>query len=163
MRHLFILTLILYFLGMGKYFLYLFFRRKPLFVVANILIVVAFVLHTGILFIRSSHTGHGPYTNPFEYLTFFAWCVVLAYLIAEAKFRILDLGSFVIPLAFLLLTIAYFLPWQETPILSPKEFWLTVHRTSSFLGYSAITLTFAVGIMFLLQEGELKSKHFGLI
>ncbi|MBI3600318.1 MAG: cytochrome c biogenesis protein CcsA [Nitrospinae bacterium] len=161
MKFLFGVTLSCYLLGMAKYFLYLAIRRKILFIIATVFIAVGFVFHTGILVLRSIETGHGPYTTTFEYYTFFSWAIVLVYLVAEVRYKIKDLGSFVIPIAFISLAYAVFQSWHTETTEPVIRFWLTIHRTLSFIGYAALTLTFGVGIMYIIQEKQLKSKHLG--
>ncbi len=160
---LFLITLFCYLISSVKYFLYLTFRRRLLFIVANSAVATGFLIHTAGLFLRSSQTGHGPYTSNYEYTLFFAWAIILIYLIVEARYRIRDLGSFVVPLGFLLLVYSLTLPAADTsfPVKPAIKLSLTLHRTLSFLGYGAFALAFGTGIMYLLQEQQLKSKKFG--
>lgn len=161
MKFIFGVTLFCYLLGMAKYFLYLAIRRKLLFVLATGFITAGFIAHTGLLLLRSIETGHGPYTTTFEYYLFFSWAIVLIYLIAEVRYKIKDLGSFVIPIAFISLSYAAFQSWHIGATEPIIRFWLTVHRTLSLIGYAAFALTFGVGIMYMIQERQLKSKHPG--
>lgn len=161
MKYLFGITLLCYLLGMIKYFLYLAIRKRLLFIIATAFIVGGFISHTGLLVLRSIETGHGPYTNTFEYYTFFSWMIVLVYLIAEIRYKIKDLGSFVIPIAFISISYSFFLSWNTGTAVPVMQFWLTIHRTLSFIGYAALALTFGVGIMYIIQESQLKSKHPG--
>ena len=43
--------------------------------------LLGFAFNTGALITRSMLSGHPPVTNLFEYLSFFAWAVVLGFLI----------------------------------------------------------------------------------
>ncbi|MBI5184414.1 MAG: cytochrome c biogenesis protein CcsA [Nitrospinae bacterium] len=158
---LFIIALFCYLISSVKYFLYLAFRRKLLFIVANSSVAAGFVVHTAGLVMRSIQTGQGPYTSGYEYTLFFSWAIILVYLIVEIRYRIQDFGSFVVPMGFLLLVYSLTLP-SETVAANPAiKLSLTLHRTLSFLGYSAFALAFGAGIMYLLQERQLKSKKFG--
>ena len=82
MSTLFIIATFLYFLGMIKYLLYLAIRNKLLFILATAMIFAGFVVETSALIQRSMETGHGPYTNLFEYCVFLAWVVFGVFLIA---------------------------------------------------------------------------------
>lgn len=161
MKILFGITLFFYFLSMVKYFSYLAVRRRMLFIIATVSITVGFIFHTALLVTRAMETGHGPYAATFEYYSFFSWVLVLVYLIAEIRYKIKDLGSFVIPIAFISLAYAFFLSRYTSDIAPVVQFWLTIHRTLSFIGYAALALTFGVGIMYIIQEGQLKSRHPG--
>ncbi|MCE5262275.1 MAG: c-type cytochrome biogenesis protein CcsB [Deltaproteobacteria bacterium] len=121
---------------------------------------VGFLLHTAALLLRwkSSYDlgiGHVPLANFYESLIFFAWAVLLFYLIFEWRTRSRSLGAFVIPVAFLLLAYASISPGVSGRIqpLIPalQSNWLTVHVLTCFLGYAAFTMAFAVGIMYLLK------------
>ena len=45
---------------------------------------------------------------------------------------------------------------QETK--SELQLWLTLHRSLSIVGYAAFTLAFVAGVMYLIQENQLKTK-----
>ena len=119
-----------------------------------------FLLHTAALLLRWKTSydlgiGHAPLANFYESLIFFAWAVLLLYLITEWKTRSHSLGAFVIPVAFLLLAFASISPGVSGRIqpLIPalQSNWLTVHVLTCFLGYAAFTVAFALGIMYLLR------------
>ena len=121
---------------------------------------IGFLLHTAALLLRwkSSYDlgiGHAPLANFYESLIFFAWAVLLLYLIIEWRTRSRSLGAFVIPVAFLLLAFASISPGVSGRIqpLIPalQSNWLTVHVLTCFLGYAAFAVAFAVGIMYLLK------------
>jgi ABC-type transport system involved in cytochrome c biogenesis permease subunit len=128
---------------------------------------VAFGLlwHTAIMGIRASETGHGPYTTTYEIAVFFSWLIVVLYFLAEWKYRIRDLGSFVIPIVFLIMLYSAFLSHEAgTQILQEEaRFWMTLHRALSIIGYAAFALAFAVGIMYLIQERQVKTKKLGFM
>ncbi|NIQ02163.1 MAG: cytochrome C assembly protein, partial [Nitrospinaceae bacterium] len=71
---------------------------------------------------------------------------------------------FVIPLVFLIFLFSGFLS-KESPLVEGTEshFWLTLHRTLSILGYAAFAIAFAAGIMYLIQENQVKSKKLGIM
>jgi cytochrome c-type biogenesis protein CcsB len=121
---------------------------------------IGFLLHTAALLLRwkSSYDlgiGHAPLANFYESLIFFAWAVLLLYLVIEWRTRSRSLGAFVIPVAFLLLAFASISPGVSDRIqpLIPalQSNWLTVHVLTCFLGYAAFAVAFAVGIMYLLK------------
>ena len=121
---------------------------------------IGFLLHTAALLLRwkSSYDlgiGHAPLANFYESLSFFAWAVLLLYLIIEWRTRNRSLGVFVIPVAFLLLAFASISPGVSDRIqpLVPalQSNWLTVHVLTCFLGYASFAMAFALGIMYLLK------------
>lgn len=52
-------------------------------------------------------------------------------------------------------------PSQE--VLAFRGIWFVLHVVLAFLAYTALTVAFASGLMYLLQFRELKKKHFGAI
>jgi cytochrome c-type biogenesis protein CcsB len=52
----------------------------------------------------------------------------------------------------------------EQPVPIPpalRSFWLPVHSTLSFIGEAILGLAFSVGIMYLIQENQIKKKKWG--
>ena len=121
---------------------------------------IGFLSHTAALLLRWKNSydlgiGHAPLANFYESLSFFAWAVLLLYLITEWRTRNRALGVFVIPVAFLLLAFASISPGVSDRIqpLIPalQSNWLTIHVLTCFLGYASFAMAFALGIMYLLK------------
>lgn len=160
---LFYIIITLYTIAIVKQFLYIWIRKKVIFNTAIIVTIAAFIFHTIFLISISIKTGHGPYTSPSEYTSFFSWTIVMIYFLVEMKYKIKDMGVFLIPIVLLLFLYSLYIP--EHPSVVGKEeikFWLTIHRTLSFIGYSTFTLTFVVAFMYMIQENQLKSKQLGI-
>lgn len=95
-------------------------------------------------------------------LSFFAWTILGVYLLFHLKFKLMVLGSFIAPLAACLLIISSAIPETEVtvkPIF--KSLWLTVHVSTSFVGNAMFALTFVAGVMYLIQERQIKKKKLG--
>ncbi len=153
------LTLILYFFGAGLFVTSLAVRTNVLSNLAVGMTAFGFVLHSASLHTLLFRTDHAPLSSLFEVLVFFAWGLILAFLIVEYAYRIPVLGSFVLPLAVLALIFAATVR-QDLQVLEPvlSNIWLHVVMTVS--GTVAFALAFVAGIMYLLQEHLLKSKRF---
>ena len=123
---------------------------------------MGFFAHTVNIVQRYVAGGHLPIANPHEATSFFAWSIVFIFFITELRYRVGLLGSFIIPLAFLLQVLASFLSAEVRP-LSPllQSKWLGVHTLFAFLGNAAFALSFGMGVMYLVQERYVKSKHLG--
>ena len=115
--------------------------------------------------VRSSQTGHGPYTSSFEVALFLAWLMVMVFFLTEWKYKIKNLGTFIIPIVFVILLFSAFLSKDVILVYESSEmrFWLTMHRTLSILGYAAFSIAFASGIMYLIQEHQVKTKKLGIM
>ncbi|MDQ5986974.1 MAG: Cytochrome c biogenesis protein CcsA [Syntrophus sp. SKADARSKE-3] len=100
--------------------------------------------------------GHAPLSNFYESLIFFAWTIVLLYIIMEIRIKNKTLGTFVLPVAFLLMAFASLSPNISNRIqpLIPalQSNWLTSHVLTCFLGYAAFTMAFGIGIMYFIKQ-----------
>jgi len=125
----------------------------------SILIKIGFILHTGNLVWRFFISGHIPTANMHEALLFFSWCILILFFYFNYKYKIKLLGSFIIPMVFLLMLFSYLFPKDFTP-LKPilRSYWLCIHTVFAFIGDAAFAMAASVGFMFLLQEHFLKSK-----
>src|SRR4030067_2650448 len=85
-------------------------------------------------------------------------------LIVNLKYKIKVLGSFLTPVALILMLFALALPKEILP-LAPvlKSFWHPFHVIFAFLGNAIFTLTFCFGVMYLIQEHQVKAKKMGAI
>ena len=146
------------------YFIYLVYRRPLVSSLASGAVALGLIFHTVSIGLHSAITGHGPYTTSYEIAMFLAWFIVAIYFLTEWKYKIKDLGSFVIPLVFLVMLVSVFLS-KDAGLVPESEvrFWLTMHRTLSIIGYAAFSIAFAAGIMYLIQEHQVKSKKLGIM
>ena len=146
------------------YFVYLVYRRPLVSSLAGGAVVLGLISHTVSIGLHSAITGHGPYTTSYEIAMFLAWFIVVIYFLTEWKYKIKDLGSFVIPLVFFVMLVSAFLS-KDAGLVPESEvrFWLTMHRTLSIIGYAAFSIAFAAGIMYLIQEHQVKSKKLGIM
>lgn len=100
--------------------------------------------------------GHAPMTNMYESLIFFAWAIMLTYLLLELKHPHRGLGAAIAPFAFLAMAYASF--GTETGIkpLIPalKSNWLIAHVVTCFLGYAAFAVSCGAAIIYLFAKGK---------
>jgi cytochrome c-type biogenesis protein CcsB len=106
--------------------------------------------------------GALPLPSFHEALSFFSWALVLIFLAVEFRYRLHVVGSFIIPLALLSLVSAAALP-DHVPTLKPVFKTLWVHVTLSMLGTVGFAVAFVAGVMYLIQDGLLKSKRFNVL
>ncbi|WP_297057989.1 c-type cytochrome biogenesis protein CcsB [Thermosulfurimonas sp.] len=97
--------------------------------------------------------GHIPLSNLYESLIFFAWATMAVYLFLELKFQGKILGTFVAPVASLIMAYASFGTNTDIEPLVPalRSNWLTAHVITCFLGYGAFAVAFGMGIVYLLR------------
>ena len=126
------------------------------------LAAIGFVFHTSNIIARYVISGHIPIANLHEASSFFSWCIVLLFFILEYRYRLGLLGSFIMPIVFVIMLSSSMLPRKIAP-LNPvlQSYWLGIHTVLAFIGDAAFAMAFGIGIMYLLQEHFVKSKHLG--
>ena len=98
--------------------------------------------------------GHAPLSNMYESLGFFGWCVMIAYLVVEYRFKQKAVGAFVSPLAFVILAAnALLFPDEIQPLVPALQSnWLIAHVVTSFVAYGSFAVSFGVSIMYLVKR-----------
>ena len=99
--------------------------------------------------------GHAPLSNLYESLIFFAWALILLYLLIEWRTKSRSIGAFATPLAFLIMAYASFtnVSSQIQPLVPAlKSNWLLAHVITCFVGYAAFGIAFGMSIMYLLKR-----------
>ncbi|HUU40230.1 MAG TPA: cytochrome c biogenesis protein CcsA, partial [Desulfatiglandales bacterium] len=123
------------------------------------ILIVGFALNSVYLAISYYNLGALPALTFKSSLSFFAWTIIAAYIIFQFKFRIMVLGSFVIPFSLFLMVISSAIPISPItvrPIF--KSLWLQLHVSTSLLGDGIFAIAFIAGIMYLIQEHQIKTK-----
>lgn len=155
------ITMALYMVGL-LHSLFGFYRKRQFFIdLALALVGGGFVSHTVFLILLGLERRHFPITNLPESLCFFAWSITLTFIVAYFRYKINVLGAFVLPLVSSLMILSQ-IAWEENHSIPPmlRSKWLYLHSSVAFLAYAAFFLTFISGILYLIQEKELKSKKF---
>jgi len=155
-------TLSLYLLGTLGYILFIVFQIKPMARISFGLLFLGFLTHTLTIGLWTIQTGYFPVYNLRESLSFFAWAIIGVYLLIQVRFNIMVLGSFLSPLAAVMMISSSFLPHQIGPV-NPllQNIWLMIHIVTIFIGNGVFAVAFLAGIMYLIQERQIKSKHLG--
>jgi ABC-type uncharacterized transport system permease subunit len=95
-----------------------------------------------------------------EVQSLLALILALAFLLAYARYRSVSLGIFVLPLAFLLVTLAAFRPGEENfpAPLHIGGWWIFLHVALALAAYAALVVSLLASLLYLIQERRLKSK-----
>jgi len=121
---------------------------------------LGFILQTAFLSIRGHALGRCPITNLFEVVIFVAWSVALFYVVVGPAYRLSLMGAFTAPFVLLLQGFALLAP-IDTPRTSklPANSWLEFHASISLVAYGAFALACIAGVMYLVQERQLKTHQ----
>ena len=158
----FYLALLGYLLGTLHYLLHIASRRLSIGRAATYATLAGFGAHTLSHIFRIYALRRPPLGSLYESLSFFAWAIVLIYLITEFRYGNRVIGAFVLPMVVLAGSAAAALPRRIAelgPTLQGVGLW--IHVVLAIFGNAAFALTFCTGLMYLLQERQLKSRHPG--
>src|SRR3984893_3291398 len=121
---------------------------------------LGFIFQTAFLSVRGHALGRCPITNLFEVFVFLAWSVALIYLLVGPTYRLSLMGAFTAPLVFALQTFALLAPIDiPHPARLPANPWLEFHASISMIAYGAFALACVAGVMYLVQERQLKTHQ----
>jgi cytochrome c-type biogenesis protein CcsB len=158
---LFNLTTVGYFAAMVLFVVYIASRSNAVALIATALCWLGFAANTGAIALRWSESaamgyGHAPLSNLYESIVFFAWSILLVYLLFDLKYKQRAVGAFVIPIAFLGMIWAQLSLSDAIEPLVPalQSNWLTYHVITCFLGYAAFAVACGVSIMYLIKVGK---------
>ncbi len=121
---------------------------------------LGFIFQTAFLSMRGHALGRCPLTNLFEVFIFLAWSVALIYMLVGPVYRLSLMGAFTAPLVVLLQTFALLAP-IDAPRMTKLAAspWLEFHASISFVAYGAFALAGIAGVMYLVQERQLKTHQ----
>src|SRR5438270_3864245 len=116
--------------------------------------------NTGAVAHRWYMAGHPPFASIYEMLLSFVWTLAALTLFAEKKFGVKVIGTVTMPVAIVGVLLMQLLPSDVRPLVPPlQSTWLHVHVTLAILAYAACALSFALGMMFLIQD-KMKTETF---
>jgi len=128
---------------------------------------IAFGAQTGWLVHRGLATGRCPVVGGQEMAAFLSWSLVVCYIVAQRWYRTAALRAFVFPIVFVLATVASLSPSAPA---SPQDISeplariiLPIHACLIMLAYAAFFISFGAGVMYIIQERELRNKRFGTV
>src|SRR5579871_1276831 len=102
---------------------------------------------------RWYEAGHPPFASIYEMLLSFVWTLAALTLIAEKRYGVKVIGTVTMPVAIVGVILMQLLPSEVRPLVPAlQSTWLHVHVTLAMLAYAACALSFALALMFLIQD-----------
>src|ERR1700704_5461643 len=121
---------------------------------------LGFIFQTAFLWTRGHAQGRCPITNLFEVIVFVAWSIALFYMVVGPAYRLSLMGAFTAPLVVLLQLFALLAPIDKPHrVRLPANSWLEFHASTSLVAYGAFALACIAGVMYLVQERQLKTHQ----
>ena len=109
---------------------------------------------------RWYEAGHPPFASVYEMLLSFVWTLAALTLIAEKRYGVKVIGTVTMPVAIVGVVLMQLLRSDVRPLVPAlQSTWLHVHVTLAMLAYAACALSFALAMMFLIQD-KMKTETF---
>lgn len=148
-----------YFLSTLAYFAYLSRSDARIAQAARWAFGLGFVVHTIAIGVRCSR-GLPPTLTAPDTLSFSSWALAAGFLAVQLRWKLPPVGAFVSPLVCVLVLVAVLLP---RPLIDPSDayrsLWFPIHVVMAVGGCVAFVLAAALGVMYLIQEKNLKAKR----
>jgi cytochrome c-type biogenesis protein CcsB len=130
---------------------------------ATVLTAIGFAANTAAVAHRWSIAGRPPFSNMYEMLLSFVWTLALLTLIAEKAYKVKIIGSITMPITVVSVMLMQLLNSEVQPLVPAlQSTWLQVHVTLAMLSYAACAVSFALAMMFLVQD-RMKTESFQAI
>jgi len=124
--------------------------------------LVGMLFQTLFLVARGEVHGSCPVYGVVEILVFISWAMVIIYLLVGRTYRLSLMGVFTSPLVFASCLLALLMPFDRQAALAAAELrgavdrWGEMHKGLSLLAYGAFGMSFIAGLMYLLQERQVR-------
>ena len=129
-------------------------RSARLRAAVHVITILGFAANTAALIVRWYLSGHPPVTNLFEYLSFFAWAIVLGFLFIWRKRGVELLTVFAPTVAFAMMVMASLFPADINKQLMPalQSYWLWIHVSMAVLAEAAFAVAFVASLLCLMGD-----------
>ncbi len=157
-----------YFVSFFFYLLMMLMGKSSLGRIATYVTLGGFVVQTFAIILRWIESydlgiGHAPLSNLYESLIFFAWTIILLYLLIEWRTKNRSIGAIATLLAFGAMAYGSYSPTISNRIqpLVPalQSNWLLAHVITRFFGYAAFALAFGLSLMYLIKRLDNPEKQ----
>ncbi len=159
---LFAAALVVYGLAALIYLSFLFGKKEARAKAGFAAAVAGLVIHTGALVIRTIESGHAPFTNMYESLSFLAWASILAFVLISFRHAIPKVGAYILLITIGLMALASspLMPKEATPLVPAlQSYWLWLHVSVTLLGEAFFAVAFITSLMYLAaKEPEKKER-----
>lgn len=131
---------------------------------ASFVLASGLAVHAAGLAAFTSRADQLPLVSLGPSLSTLGFLVGLGTLIASTLGHARTVGLVLVPLVALLTGIAVAVRVEPAvPVIPFGGAWFAIHVAFAFVGYAGLTVSFAAGLMYLLQFRQLKGKHFGAV
>jgi cytochrome c-type biogenesis protein CcsB len=128
--------------------------RGVLNLTARVLAALTLVFITLAIVFRAIQTGHGPFSNMYEFALSFAWGILVMGIFFEWRYKTAAVKTVGLIVALLLLIFALVQHAKPEPLVPAlqQSLLLSVHVASAVVAYGTFTIGFSAAILFLIQN-----------
>ncbi len=131
--------------------------------VASIVTILGFAANTLAAGHRWYLAGRPPFSNLYEMLLSFVWTVALLTILAERFYKVKIIGSVTMPLTVVSVILMQLMPSEVKPLVPAlQSTWLHIHVSLAMLSYAACAVSFALSMMFLIQD-KMRTETFQVL
>ncbi len=123
-------------------------------ITANITVVIAIIFITVAMISRAIETGHGPFSNMYEFALAFSWGIILAGFVFHLKYKtgsVLNISLIIALLLLIFARVQYTPPNNLMPALQQSAL-LSAHVASAVVAYGTLTIGFVAAVLYLIQN-----------
>jgi cytochrome c-type biogenesis protein CcsB len=130
--------------------------RRDLFKSGLVVLLVGWLLLTVSLGARAAQTGHGPFTNMYEFTVAFAWGVLGVLLLFVRRYRLRGVAIGGELISFVLLFCAYWMPSRPVPLVPALQnsLLLSLHVAAAVVAYGSFAVAFVAALMLVRKPVE---------
>jgi cytochrome c-type biogenesis protein CcsB len=138
-------------------------NESTMFMITFIIYIAAAFFYFAFMFAaliwRTVESGHAPFTNMYESLSFMAWASIFAYVFIEGMFKIKKAGPYfmLIVIGLMALASSPLMPSEAAPLVPAlQSYWLWLHVSVTLLGEAFFAIAFVTSIMYLVADSKEK-------
>jgi ABC-type transport system involved in cytochrome c biogenesis permease subunit len=121
---------------------------------ATLMLAIALLFLTLSTVARATATGHGPFSNMYEFSVAFCWGIMAASLYFQWRYRIAVVTAGGVVIALALLAYAYTLPSRHVPLAPAlqQSLLLSFHVAAAMLAYGMFAIGFGAAAIYLVRR-----------
>jgi cytochrome c-type biogenesis protein CcsB len=121
---------------------------------STMMLVLALLCLTMSIAARATITGHGPFSNMYEFSVAFCWGIIASTLYFQRRYRMKVVTAIGVVIALALLAYAYTLPSRHVPLQPAlqQSLLLSFHVAAAMVAYGTFAIGFGAAAVYLLRR-----------
>lgn len=153
-------TAVLYLFAALGYFLHLIFAARRMSQVSLLLMTAAVAVQSGLLALHVIQTPYPFFVNEGDVYYFTSWVVATGFLVVRRKYRVFGMGALFSGLSLFLFILAE-IRRKHIVFAGAENPWMLIHILFMSLAFAVFAVSFVVGLVYLIQQFQLKSRQTG--